>query len=468
MSSANLGSSRKGRPLAWLAWTAVGLLAGSCCVLAILQYRWITEFSAAERQRLHEQLQDGLNVLSRQFNQEISTASASLMPTASEIAELGVERAYEARYGQSQQSRGKLFRRVALAIPDRGDIDLKMLNPETGRFASADWPADWDAMHRRMISRIGYSADRGEPFDSRESTLIEIPRFVSDGDGGPMVEREWLIEELNTDYIRDAMLPELMNRALGSGKLDYDAAVVLASEPSVTVFGPRIDSPPDGSVALLQNRMASPQRMRRPGPPRGPGPPHDDRPPRFGPRPPDQGPPPMDFGDGRWLLLVRHHEGSLEALVERARFRNLAASGGLLLLILLTVALLVRFSRQSQRLAEQQMNFVAGVSHELRTPLTVIRTAAFNLRGRLTSRPEQVERYGELIQEESEKLTVLVDQVLTFASSEAGHVVRDRRAGGGGDADRFEPRIEPRRRESRASSGMFTSGLPPVLADKRQ
>src|SRR5688572_29507969 len=84
---------------------------------------------------------------------------------------------------------------------------------------------------------------------------------------------------------------------------------------------------------------------------------------------------------------------------------------------------LVRFSRQAQKLAELQMNFVAGVSHELRTPLTVIRTAAFNLKGRVADNPAQVERYGNLIQEESEKLTSLVEQVLRFASTQSGRVI---------------------------------------------
>ena len=49
----------------------------------------------------------------------------------------------------------------------------------------------------------------------------------------------------------------------------------------------------------------------------------------------------------------------------------------------------MRYTRRAHRLAELQMNFVAGVSHELRTPLTVIKTAAYNLRGKLAGRPEQ-------------------------------------------------------------------------------
>jgi signal transduction histidine kinase len=39
--------------------------------------------------------------------------------------------------------------------------------------------------------------------------------------------------------------------------------------------------------------------------------------------------------------------------------------------------MLIRHTRQTQRLAQLQMNFVTGVSYELRAPLTVIRTAAY-------------------------------------------------------------------------------------------
>ena len=59
--------------------------------------------------------------------------------------------------------------------------------------------------------------------------------------------------------------------------------------------------------------------------------------------------------------------------------RNLAVTAGVLLLMIASVAALIRYTRRAQRLADLQMNFVAGVSHELRTPLTVIHTAAYNL-----------------------------------------------------------------------------------------
>jgi signal transduction histidine kinase len=132
------------------------------------------------------------------------------------------------------------------------------------------------------------------------------------------------------------------------------------------------------------------------------------------------------------------------------------------------VGLLVRFTRRAQQLAHLQMNFVAGVSHELRTPLTVIRTAAFNLRGRMSHNAEQVERYGALIQSESERLEALVEQVLQFASMNAGHVIRAR------EPVALEHIIEDSLRTSRVAiegshlqvERRIEGGLPLVLADE--
>ena len=126
------------------------------------------------------------------------------------------------------------------------------------------------------------------------------------------------------------------------------------------------------------------------------------------------------------MLSVWLRNGSLETIVASARRRNLAISGGILLLLLATGAALAQFSRRAQQLAQVEMEFVAGVSHELRTPLTVIRTAAFNLRGKVAANPSQVERYGALIQQESERLGAIVEQVLRFASAKAGRVVQER------------------------------------------
>jgi signal transduction histidine kinase len=84
---------------------------------------------------------------------------------------------------------------------------------------------------------------------------------------------------------------------------------------------------------------------------------------------------------------------------------------------------LVRYTRRAQHLADLQMQFVAGVSHELRTPLTVMKTAGHNLQGKMSADPARVQRYGALIEQESGKLTAVVEQVLRFANVNAGRVI---------------------------------------------
>lgn len=125
-------------------------------------------------------------------------------------------------------------------------------------------------------------------------------------------------------------------------------------------------------------------------------------------------------------MYVRHRAGSLEAVVSQARVRSLAVTGGVLLLMVVTVAALIRYTRRAQKLAQLQMDFVAGVSHELRTPLTTIYTAGYNLQGKVAGNPAQVERYGALIQQESGRLKQLVEQILRFATANAGRVIQER------------------------------------------
>jgi signal transduction histidine kinase len=123
---------------------------------------------------------------------------------------------------------------------------------------------------------------------------------------------------------------------------------------------------------------------------------------------------------GAWRLVVKHRAGSLEAAVASARRRNLAISFGILLLLGVSVGFIMLSSRRAQRLATQQMEFVAGVSHELRTPLAVICSAAENLADGVTRDRDQIKRYGGLIRDEGRRLAGMVEQVLEFAGAQAG------------------------------------------------
>jgi signal transduction histidine kinase len=85
-----------------------------------------------------------------------------------------------------------------------------------------------------------------------------------------------------------------------------------------------------------------------------------------------------------------------------------------------SMGLLVLSTRRAQRLAKQQMEFVAAVSHELRTPLAVIRSAAENLADGVVHDDDRIRRYGELMSAEGRRLTEMVEQILELAGIQSG------------------------------------------------
>ena len=118
---------------------------------------------------------------------------------------------------------------------------------------------------------------------------------------------------------------------------------------------------------------------------------------------------------GGWTIALRHGAGSLDAAVDQARRRNLVISFSILSVLAIGVGIIVANARRSEKLAAQQMDFVATVSHELRTPLAVIRAAAQNLSAGVVEDPGRAKRYGELIENEGRRLTDMVEEVLEFA-----------------------------------------------------
>ncbi|UCF35916.1 MAG: hypothetical protein JSU96_13930, partial [Acidobacteriota bacterium] len=70
-------------------------------------------------------------------------------------------------------------------------------------------------------------------------------------------------------------------------------------------------------------------------------------------------------------------------------------------------------------LSRMRSGFVAGVSHELKTPLSLIRLYAENLRSGWVSEAKK-NRYYDLITQETERLSNLVENALSMARIEAG------------------------------------------------
>lgn len=420
----------RNRPRA-LSWLFIGLVASLSLTLGFLQYRWIGEVSRADAERMRAGLQSALRRVTLDFNSELAAACSALLPDPYSTENPGDEKAYELRYAKWRDA-GRFkgfFRRIALATPANGNLTLRLLDLDKGVFQDAPWPDTWQASKTRLEARLASRPHPPSRF-AEDSLVLDIPRFLfPDGphprfrwdrpapparNGAPMrrQELEWLLVEPDPDYIGATVIPQLLKHSLGArGDLDYDVEIVARNNPSHILYSR--NSTPIGASADASSSLfdVSYEQLLRRGPWFRPGAERMRAAPPF---------------RGRWSLLVRNRAGSLGVVVERARFRNLAVTTAILLLMLSAIAMLVYTTRKAQRLAGLQMEFVAGVSHELRTPLTVIRTAGHNLSAGLISGASQVARYGALIEAESEKLQAIVEQVLRFSSAEAGRVVRIR------------------------------------------
>ncbi len=81
-----------------------------------------------------------------------------------------------------------------------------------------------------------------------------------------------------------------------------------------------------------------------------------------------------------------------------------------------------------RRLEKMRVDFVANVSHELRSPLTAIKGFIETLQaGAITDLPA-AERFLEVMQTQTDRLTRLLDDLLTLSNIELGKVKLERRA----------------------------------------
>ncbi len=94
-------------------------------------------------------------------------------------------------------------------------------------------------------------------------------------------------------------------------------------------------------------------------------------------------------------------------------------------LVTTAIALAIyRYMRQRIKMASQQVQFVGQVSHELKTPLTNIRLYAEMLGEQLKDHPDsppESQRYLSVIEDESLRLTRLIQNVLNFSRAPQPH-----------------------------------------------
>ena len=407
--------------------------------LAVLQYRWVGQVSEAERERMQHNLRNAASQFRDAFDLEVGRALLALQVgpiTARDGASEQYTDRYEAWVDTSEHP--QLVSSIYLVDEADASLRIRRFDPVSHGFAPIAWPAAlerWRPEFQRQLRdfNIGVQSDRRGAFADEESLIISPLRNLigQTGAGGRPASITpvfgFTIIELDVRYLQEQILPALARRFFVHQDGDsYRVAVVSVTSPSRVLYKSDPTAPIDPASADateiffgLRGGGGGPRFFFGRG---GGGSgirnaqgPNDER--RLPPAEPRT---PRDEELGRWRLLVQHASGSLETAVVSARRRNLGLSFGILLLLSVSVALLTAASRRAHRLAEQQMEFVAGVTHELRTPVAVIRSAAENLSHGVVGGPERVKKYGAMIESEGRRLGEMIESVLQYAGLESG------------------------------------------------
>jgi signal transduction histidine kinase len=428
--------------LTWLVAAMLILLP----VLAVLQFRWLGQLSDAERERLQRNLRATTTEITTALDLELARVIVGLQVDGLTLHEQAWERYAErhAAWGAAALDPA-IVRDVLLADADSNGrtVRLRRWDPDARAFVPTTWPDALEPVRVRVGAEHREFAEKHDGIAIRPSQLFGpdgaslvmpvSPMAPAQPDGSPGRLTHvfgFTIVLLDLPLIERQVLPSLVARYFGTPRTsDYHVAVLERHRPRV-VF----EAEPGDAKALARGTDVAVDCFGV-GPEQFPLlrqalaslrlPPRNE--PRrnlffsmFGRRPGDNSAPRPGDDAERWRLLVRHRAGSLEAAVSQARWRNLALSFGILMLMTVSVGLIVIAARRAQALARQQMEFVAGVSHELRTPVSVIGAAADNLAQGVVTEPGRVKQYGSTIQTEARRLADTVERVLQFAGIQAG------------------------------------------------
>ena len=112
---------------------------------------------------------------------------------------------------------------------------------------------------------------------------------------------------------------------------------------------------------------------------------------------------------------------SLDEVIRSRSRRHVVLTSALALALGLGLLAMIRGAARARELAQLKSDFVSTVSHELKTPLTSIRMFAEMLeQGVAKGDPAKMQRYHGVIVQESQRLGLLIGNLLDYAQIEKG------------------------------------------------
>jgi signal transduction histidine kinase len=411
-------------------------------LLAALQYYWLGQVSEAATERLQTSLRASANRFRQDFNREFIRAYLNFqmdsLPTAQEIVRYHFQR-FE-HWNQTAPYPRLIGEVMLVNYDEQGRPQLSRLDTQAKRFELTEWPGELLSLRDRLGqkdegSRLQVETSGQnllEPFaEEIPALIVPFPLLPTDKSpaGSPALPSGFTIIKLDLNYLQREFIPSLIQSHFDDSRNEYNLAVIGIRHPERVIYSsrhPAVDlSPGDVSIRIFG---LEPDELRAFATSEGASPAGTEQPPTRQlrliklrePRTPAVATSiSSGEGNGHWQLLIKHQAGSLAAAVNVARRRNLAISFGILLLLGAGIVMTAISARRAERLARQQINFVAGVTHELRTPLAVICSAGENLADGIVDSPEKVAQYGDVVYREGRRLTDMVEQVLEFAGAQS-------------------------------------------------
>ncbi|MBW8747778.1 MAG: HAMP domain-containing histidine kinase [Acidobacteria bacterium] len=375
---------------------ALAILLG---VVAFVQYRWSKRVAAADIQREREHLNVSASLFVTRFNRNITDAVSFLQNDAQTASSSGAP----------LPALPKIVKELYLLDTSGSQARIQRANA-SGTFAAVsipEWMKPVDCMSListqplAIISPL-FDSVREEPAPGRGRMVLRTSR------GG-----RCFVALLNEDFIKSSLVPALLQETFGESSMnDYEFAIVSRNRDSEQIYGPRVT--PD----LRRTFFTVPLRSLLPAPKR---PPSTSDKSNFLYRQYEIGtinrraPGPPQLGDGIWELQIARRGMSLPAAFRRERWRDLLLGVSAEMLLGAAIVLLVIGAHRMQQVAEQRMQFVAAISHELRTPVSSISMLSRNQADGLVSGADKVSQYGELIHQQSRRLSEMIEQTLQYA-----------------------------------------------------
>ncbi len=410
---------------------AVGLLLVLALLLAYLaktQWDWLRRIEVYEHVRLEGSFSRSAWYLKSAFDREIENLAVCLSARGGRRPELAGQLGSGLRAWQRSSRWPALLEEVYLISESGGATpSLELFDPLASQLRQVSWSPALEAL------RLG----RGESVDTKSTAAFTIvtgvpailveTRLVATEDTGAL-EPAWLALRLDEEYLRRELLPELTALFFSPPNFDgVDIVVVESRGRDLLYSNLPIDSFDDfgrSDVAIgLVDAGTDGEELPRIGmrPLKGQEAyPNSIRPPTAADHDWFRGLWAHNGYSGYWQLYIRRGAVSVADAVAAARWRTLRISFGALALICVAAVLIFVLARRAQRLAREQMEFVASVTHELRSPLAILSAAGENLEDALLEDKAKLREYGRLIQDEALRLREMVENVLHLARRRAG------------------------------------------------